>query len=177
MNETTLCLLVQGHPPQKVLLGLKLRGFGTGKYTGFGGKIEAGETAAAAATREVIEEIGVQIHQDDLQPMGKLTFLFPHRPAWSQVVHLFLARRWQGQPVKSEEMEPVWFPLDDIPFDAMWQDGGYWLPRILAGERIQARFVFREDNEAIREVTIQGWDGVCQDLRVQDHAPLDRKAR
>lgn len=159
MNETTLCLLVRGHPPQEVLLGLKLRGFGAGKYTGFGGKIKAGETAAVAAIREMAEETGVLIHQDDLQPMGQLTFLFPFRPAWSQTVHLFLARRWQGDPVESMEMEPAWFSLDDIPFDKMWQDGAHWLPRILSGEQIQARFVFREDNETIREMTIQAWDG------------------
>jgi 8-oxo-dGTP diphosphatase len=160
MNETTLCLLVQGHPPQKVLLGLKLRDFGKGKYTGFGGKIEAGETAAVAAVREVAEETGIQIHQDDLQPRGQLTFLFAFRPAWSQAVHLFLAGRWQGQPVAGEEIEPVWFSLDDIPFDEMWHDGAHWLPRILTGEQIQARFVFQEDNETIREVTSQAWNGV-----------------
>jgi 8-oxo-dGTP diphosphatase len=159
MRETTLCVLVQGHPPQRVLLGLKRRGLGAGKYTGFGGKIESGETAAVAAIREVAEETGIQIQQDNLQAMGQLTFLFPFRPAWSQVVHLFLAGRWQGEPVESEEMEPVWFSLDDIPFDEMWKDGAHWLPRILAGEQIQAQFVFREDNETIGEVTIQGWDG------------------
>jgi 8-oxo-dGTP diphosphatase len=158
MNETTLCLLVQGHPPQKVLLGLKLRGFGAGKYTGFGGKIKAGETAPVAAIREMAEETGVQIHQDDLKPMGQLTFLFPFTPAWSQVVHLFLAGRWQGDPVGSEEIEPAWFSLDDIPFDEMWQDAAHWLPRILNGEKLQALFVFREDDEIIREMTIQAWN-------------------
>jgi 8-oxo-dGTP diphosphatase len=158
MNETTLCVLVQGRPPQKVLLGLKPRGFGAGKYTGFGGKIKAGETAAVAAIREVAEETRVQIHKDDLQPMGQLTFLFPFRPAWSQVVYLFLAGRWQGDPTEGEKIKPTWFSLEDIPFDEMWQDGAHWLPRILSGEQIQARFVFGEDNETLRQVTIQAWN-------------------
>jgi hypothetical protein len=42
----------------------------------------------------------------------------------------------------------------------MWQDGAHWLPRILAGELIQARFVFQADNETIRELEIQPWDGI-----------------
>jgi hypothetical protein len=33
MNQTILCLLVQGRPAPRVLLGLKLRGFGEGKCT------------------------------------------------------------------------------------------------------------------------------------------------
>jgi 8-oxo-dGTP diphosphatase len=124
----------------------------------------------------VVEEIGVRIHQDDLQPMGQLTFLFPSRPAWSQLVHLFLAGRWQGDPVESEEIEPAWFSLGKIPFDKMWQDGAHWLPCILNGQQIRARFVFGEDNETIREMAIQTSNGANWDMSVQDHAPLDRKA-
>ncbi len=37
--------------PGRVLLGLKKRGFGAGKYNGFGGKVEAGESIVAAALR------------------------------------------------------------------------------------------------------------------------------
>ena len=35
----------------EILLGMKKRGFGTGKWNGFGGKIEAGETIEQAAVR------------------------------------------------------------------------------------------------------------------------------
>ena len=34
-----------------VLLGMKKRGFGEGKYNGFGGKVEAGETVEEGAAR------------------------------------------------------------------------------------------------------------------------------
>jgi ADP-ribose pyrophosphatase YjhB (NUDIX family) len=37
----------------RLLLGLKKRGFGTGYYNGFGGKVEVGETIQQAAYREV----------------------------------------------------------------------------------------------------------------------------
>jgi 8-oxo-dGTP pyrophosphatase MutT (NUDIX family) len=56
LSETTLCLLVQGRLSAEVLLGLKREGFGAVKHTGCGGKVEAEETPAAAAIRELVEE-------------------------------------------------------------------------------------------------------------------------
>jgi len=44
----TLVLVVQ---PGRVLLGLKKRGFGAGKWNGFGGKVEPGETIEEGARR------------------------------------------------------------------------------------------------------------------------------
>ncbi|NIV29551.1 MAG: NUDIX domain-containing protein, partial [Anaerolineae bacterium] len=76
----TLCLLVDGSPPQRILLGLKKEGFGAGKITGFGGKIEQGETPSVAATRELEEETGIRVAGEDLQAVGQLVFLFPARP-------------------------------------------------------------------------------------------------
>jgi 8-oxo-dGTP diphosphatase len=153
--ESTLCLLVRGDPPREVLLGLKKRGFGAGKVTGFGGKVEAGETAAAAAVREVAEEIGVGLRRADLVPVGRLTFLFPARPTWSQVVHLFLASRWAGEPAEGAEMAPAWYPVDSLPLDRMWQDGACWLPRVLAGEQVRATFTFGPDNESVAGIEIE----------------------
>jgi hypothetical protein len=37
----------------------------------------------------------------------------------------------------------------------MWQDSAYWLPRILAGQQVRARFTFREDNESVAAVEME----------------------
>ena len=55
---TTLVLVHQG---EKVLLGMKKRGFGQGRWNGFGGKLHEGETIEQAAKRETFEEAGVQV--------------------------------------------------------------------------------------------------------------------
>lgn len=157
MRDGTLCLLIRGNPPEQVLLGLKKQGFGAGKWGGFGGKIEVGETIAGAAVRELQEETGVKVCEENLQLMGHLTFVFPAKPAWNQVVYVFVAARWDSDPVESAEMKPAWFAINDIPYEQMWQDGVHWLPRILTGERIRARFIFKEDNETVDEVEITAW--------------------
>jgi 8-oxo-dGTP pyrophosphatase MutT (NUDIX family) len=158
MQEATLCLLIQGEPPEKVLLGYKKVGFGAGKYTCFGGKIEAGETAVAAAVRELAEESGLEAGAQDLEAMGTLTFRFPWRPAWSQKVYVFVASRWRGHLGESREMIPAWFAVEAIPYADMWQDSAHWLPRILAGQRIRAYFTFGPDNERLDHVGIEPWD-------------------
>ena len=157
MKETTLCLLVDGDPARRVLLGLKKEGFGAGKITGFGGKVEPGETPTAAAHRELLEETGVTVAPCDLQAVGELVFLFPSRPAWSQRVHVFLARSWRGDPQEGREMKPSWFGVGDLPFGQMWHDASYWLPRFVAGERIRGSFVFDDGSETVVDAKIDAW--------------------
>jgi 8-oxo-dGTP pyrophosphatase MutT (NUDIX family) len=159
MTHATLCFLIRGNPPSEILLGLKKVGLGEGKYGGFGGKIEAGETVTMAAVRELEEETGVKVLEKDLQRMAHLTFLFPAKPDWSQVVHVFLATKWDGDPVESSEMIPAWFAIANIPFEQMWQDVYHWLPCVLAGDQVRASFTFKEDNETVDEVRIEPWDG------------------
>jgi len=162
VKETTLCLLIKGSPPQHVLLGFKKEGFGVGKITGFGGKVEPGEIPDVAAIRELEEETGIRVAFDDLEAVGQLYFLFPEKPAWRQLVHVFLSKRWVGIPREGREMRPAWYAVDEIPFKQMWHDGSFWLPRFLAGERIRGRFVFAADNETVADVAIDICE-VCGD--------------
>jgi 8-oxo-dGTP diphosphatase len=150
----TLCVLVRREPVREVLLGLKKRGFGVGKYVGFGGKVEPGEATVQAAIRELQEEAGITAVSANLRQVGHLTFLFPARSAWNQVVHVFLVDRWDGEPAESAEMQPRWFVCDALPFAQMWQDAAHWLPRILDGQSIRARFTFLDDNETVRHAEI-----------------------
>ncbi len=46
-----LLTLVFARQPGKILLGMKKRGFGEGRWNGFGGKVEKGETIEQGARR------------------------------------------------------------------------------------------------------------------------------
>lgn len=160
LRDATVCLLVRGWPPAEVLLGFKKTGFAAGKINGIGGKVEPGETVVAATVRELEEEVGVRVNEEDLVPAAHLTFLFPARPAWSQTVHVFLARAWQGEPEESAEMAPAWYAVDNVPFERMWQDNTHWLPLVLAGERVRARCTYSGDNETIETLVMEPWDSL-----------------
>ena len=108
-----------------------------------------------AAIREVAEEAGVNVAERYLQKVAVLNFLFPAKPEWSQLVHVFLATTWSGEPTESVEMKPVWYPITTLPFAAMWQDASHWLPLILAKKSIQATFTFADDNETVATATLQ----------------------
>jgi mutator protein MutT len=155
MRDATLVFLIKGEPPDEILLGLKKAGFAQGKFNGFGGKVENGETIEKAAMRELREETGIRVSVQDLQRMAHLTFMFPAKPEWDQVVHVFLARRWEGDPTETGEMKPAWYKVSEIPIQNMWQDDPHWLPLVLRGKRIRARFTFQEDNETVGAIEIE----------------------
>ena len=157
MLEATLCFLVKHNPSDNVLLGLKKTGFGAGKYVGIGGKLESGETAVSTAVRELNEEIHILAAPNDLQKTGHLTFLFPHKPDWSQQVHVYCLEKWVGMPQESAEMRPQWFKTTRIPFDQMWQDGQHWLPLVINRQYVQATFTFAADNETVVTSKIKTW--------------------
>ncbi len=131
MTQATLVIMVRG--PQ-VLLAMKKRGFGAGRWNGTGGKVKEEETVVQAGVRETQEEIGVT--PDLSEPLGLLTFHNSSKGDW--VVHVFRTERWSGEPVETEEMEPRWYPADALPFDAMWPDDRIWMPYVLAGKRFKA---------------------------------------
>lgn len=133
----TLCIVHQ-HP--RILLGLKKRGFGAGRWNGFGGKVEPGETIEAAARREVKEEAGIEVR--DVSKVGHIEFTFEGDPVILDV-HIFRATDFFGEPQESEEMKPAWFSLDNIPFENMWPDDRHWLPLFLAGKKFRGTFLFR----------------------------------
>lgn len=132
-----------------ICLAEKKRGFGAGKWNGAGGKIEKGESIEQAAIREISEELSVKLVLEDLQQVATIDFLFTEKPEWDQRVFVFFADYWQGEPTESEEMRPQWFKISELPYDAMWEDDKYWLPRILGGEKIQAEFHFDSDQKMI----------------------------
>lgn len=128
---------------------MKKRGFGTGKWNGFGGKIKEGEDAKAAAAREIKEEIGVKIAPDDLKEVGTLEFRYQNTSDWDTLCHIFIATEWAGEPAESEEMRPQWYAIHKLPFDAMWVDDPHWVPLVLAGKKIKGRFLFSDDGKEI----------------------------
>lgn len=141
--QKTLCIILKEN---KILLGMKKRGFGVGKYNGFGGGLKDSETLENAAIRELREESGLIASERDLNKVGELDFYFPHKPEFNQTVHVYLVNNYSSEPTETEEMKFQFFSVDKIPYKKMWDDDKYWLPLILKGKKLRARFVFKEQS-------------------------------
>jgi 8-oxo-dGTP pyrophosphatase MutT (NUDIX family) len=144
LRQATLCFLIKG---DEVLLAMKKRGFGEGRWNGTGGKPHDGEDINSTAIRETEEEIGVK--PKNLTEVAKLDFYFPHNADWNQQVVVYLAQEWDGEPKETEEMLPKWYPKNQLPFDSMWPDDPHWLPPVLAGKKIKAEFLFGEGDKVL----------------------------
>lgn len=153
MRDSNLCFLIRG---DEVLLGMKKRGFGQGKWNGIGGKPEEGESVEGSMIRELFEEIGIEARIEDLKLYGQLDFYFPTKKEWDQRVHLFCLYDWIGEPRETEEIAPLWYAKDALPYDEMWVDDPLWLPQVLSGEKIEAEFHFSaDDGKEIRDFEIK----------------------
>lgn len=65
---------------RQVLLGRKVRGFGSGLVMAPGGHVEPGESVVSAAVREAQDEVGITVSESDVDRIAVLTYRFPSRP-------------------------------------------------------------------------------------------------
>ena len=153
MKNTTLLFLIKKNNGtiSEICLAMKKRGFGAGRWNGYGGKLNESESIEQALIRETKEESSVDIQGSDLKKVAELAFTFPHRPDFDQLVHVFTTEKWSGDPIESEEMKPEWYTIDEIPFDVMWPDDKFWVPEMVAGKLIKGGFTFGEGDVIIKQ--------------------------
>lgn len=139
--ETVLNFLVKGN---KILLAEKKRGFAEGKLNGVGGKLEKGETPDKAMLRETQEEIFVTVTR--FEKVGEIEFdEFYKGKKENNLMHVYFTYEWIGKPKESDEVKPMWINRNKIPFNRTLPDDVYWLPHVLAGEKIKGYFHFDEN--------------------------------
>jgi len=143
MKDLTLGLLSENG---KILLGMKKRGFGEGRWNGFGGKVKENETIEEAMIREYFEESGINVLE--YEKMGFIDFEFKDDPNILRV-HIYKILEYSGEPVEGEEMRPQWFEIGEIPYNQMWPDDRLWMPMFLDGKKFQGKVYFRNHNEII----------------------------
>lgn len=147
MKRLTLVFLVKDG---QVLLAMKKRGFGAGRWNGLGGKVTDDESVKEAMVREAREEAMVIPTQYE----RVADIVFDEMGSQDRELHkvdVFVCRAWEGEPVETEEMAPKWFRAHELPLDKMWDDDRYWLPRILDGEKLKCRFVLNDRDKVIEK--------------------------
>lgn len=132
----TLCFVCKKN---KILLGMKKRGFGKGRWNGFGGKVLKKENIEECARRELREEAGIEAKK--IEKIGELEFFYKHKKEKFTVI-IFACENFKGNARETEEMKPRWFDKKNLPFDQMWPDDKFWMPLLLKNKKFKGRFVF-----------------------------------
>jgi 8-oxo-dGTP diphosphatase/2-hydroxy-dATP diphosphatase len=141
--EKKILTLTIIHDNNKILLGMKKRGYAAGRWNGFGGKLIPGESIEEGMLRELNEESSLMA--TDYEKIGVLTFESEDEDYISEV-HLFKINKYNGVAVETEEMRPMWFAFENIPYSEMWPDDAIWLPLVLEGHKVQGSIFFKDNN-------------------------------
>jgi 8-oxo-dGTP diphosphatase len=125
----------------EILLIRKLRGHGAGKINGPGGMVERGETPRACALREIEEEVGVSA----LGATPLVELRFQNTDGSSMLGFAFRADDCRGEPRETAEAIPLWTRLNEVPYDAMWDDDRLWLPYLYDRRPTIGEFLMHDD--------------------------------
>lgn len=145
MKKSNLCFCIKG---DQVLLAMKKRGFGAGKWNGYGGKVQEDEAPKQAAVRELKEESGLTTEENNLTQVALIRFYFDGNPKFE--CYIYTLTQWEGEPIETEEMRPRWYEIKNLPYDGMWVADVKWIPLILNGETIEAEVNFNEAGDEVR---------------------------
>lgn len=142
----TVCLAYE-HP--YILLAMKKRGFGAGRWNGYGGKVKKGESVEESAVREIEEESRIKVSR--LEKRGIINFEFRKTPGDILEVHFFHMLDYKGEAIETEEMRPKWFDIENLPYDEMWPDDRSWMPIFLRGKKFKGRIYFKDKDTILKE--------------------------
>ena len=142
--ETVLII----HKASKILLGVKKRKLGAGRYNGYGGGVEpTDKDIYDTAIRETQEEIGVTPINPELK--GSIYFRFTSSES-DRDVHFFKAKDYEGIPNETDEMTAEWFDDDNIPYKQMWASDAIWLPILLSGKWFTGELLYDSSHNIIK---------------------------
>jgi 8-oxo-dGTP diphosphatase len=161
----TLCYLLRDG---KILLQKKAHGrFGAGKWNGPGGKLRRDESPERGAIRELVEETGFTANELIFRGVLNFSYAEQNLVRLGQVVFVFSCDRFESAKGNASDFEGFlsWFPINELPYDEMWEDDRIWFPLLLQGKNFVGSFCFNNgklNNHLIQEV--------CGEKRVDPHA-------
>lgn len=112
MKQVFVAAIVLENSDGKILLSQRPEGKSMAGLWEFpGGKVEAGEAPEAALVREVREELGIEVAENDL---GPLTFASHTYETFHLLMPLFHCTCWRGEPQGLEGQEVRWVTLKEM---------------------------------------------------------------
>ncbi|KAF9970723.1 Nudix (Nucleoside diphosphate linked moiety X)-type motif 1 [Actinomortierella ambigua] len=154
INKVFTLIFIHDVHNHKILLGEKQRGPLTGQWNGFGGKVNKGESVAASAARELLEEAGIQA---PLFLIGEIQWALVSAgrksatgetieppSTYRDIMFVFKAHTFSSEdglgPVVTEEMAPGWWSVDIMPWDKMRKNHQVWYQLMLSNIPFRGRY-------------------------------------
>jgi len=75
-------------------------------------------------------------------------YIFPALGGQEHALHARWAYGVLSTKFRKRGDAPIWTGINSLPLKGMWPDDEYWLPKVLAGERVRAAFLF-DENESM----------------------------
>jgi ADP-ribose pyrophosphatase len=123
-----------------------------GKWAPPGGFVEEGESLERAAAREVEEEVGIKLREEQLLPQGIQSL-----PALNQVYVTFLATLPQAiapSPSSPEALDAQWFSQSDYSRADLWEPAvGFDIAPVYDSVRLQRFDFYHFIADAFRVIT------------------------
>jgi ADP-ribose pyrophosphatase YjhB (NUDIX family) len=134
----------------KILLGLKRKRIGKGKWNGHGGHFEKKDKIIEArARREVQQECGLK--PETIEECGVVKIINDEIGKIIEL-HIFSSTKFVGKlKSKTDEMERNrWFSFSCIPRDQMWPSDKIILPFVLASKKFTGYFHYDQRGKLIQ---------------------------
>lgn len=156
MLNTTLCYIEQEGCYLMLHRVKKKNDINHDKWIGIGGKFEDGETPEECVRREAMEETGLTLVEPEYR--GLVTFVSDR---WeTEYMHLFLARRFEGVPFRSDECKEgtlEWIPIEAVPELPSWEGDKIFL-RLLREDIPFFSLKLRYEGETLAEAKLNDRD-------------------
>ena len=134
----------------KIILAIKKRKIGIGKFNGYGGRVEGEENKSESLVREIKEECEVVVEKEKCKELGWIDFHFKGKDDLNQKVYIFRVDEFSGEPKETQEMgKPEEFDVDKIPYDKMMVGDDKFIPFVVQGKKFKGEIYFSENGETI----------------------------
>jgi 8-oxo-dGTP diphosphatase len=146
----TLAYLTYNNEVLLLYRNKKVNDFHEGKYVAIGGRVEPGETPRECILREIQEEAGYRLLNDEISFRGYIYFDEISRekgsedlPAFNWLVFIYSTAVSKKNSHNNVEGDLQWFPFNKIPYDKMWDGDRLFTPKILeTNDIIEGKFVY-----------------------------------
>lgn len=154
MKIATLAIILQDG---SVLLGEKKKGeIGTGVLSGPGGKLDPGETLVECLLRETREELAIELDPAALEMVAVIDIYAAGEIDFR--VYVYHTGLFSGDIKETADMIPAWYPIDNLPFDKMFESDRHWFLKAVRGEKFNAKVQYLERAKSFAEIKFSAFE-------------------